>query len=106
MALSYFMSNPAIFPATRVAIVLVNWNGWRECIECIDSVLAQAHENFHIFVVDNDSQDSSLEHIAAWCASPETDPRWRRQPGVARYTERAVHGALPIRVVGRIDGLL
>jgi GT2 family glycosyltransferase len=83
------MSDNFNFPAIRVAIVLVNWNGWRECIECIDSLLAQAHPNFHIFIVDNDSADGSLEHIAAWCAAPEADPNWRRHPGVGRYTDDA-----------------
>ena len=92
------MSDSAILPAIRVAIVLVNWNGWRDCIECIDSLLAQAHRNFHIFVVDNDSHDGSVEHIAAWCASPEADAAWRRHAGVERHTDQAAHPGVPIRV--------
>jgi GT2 family glycosyltransferase len=87
----------------RIAVVLVNWKGWRECIECIDTVLAQAHPNFHIFVVDNDSQDLSVERIVAWCSKPEADPHWRRLAGVDRYTERSVRSAVPCRVMNGID---
>jgi GT2 family glycosyltransferase len=90
----------------RVAIVLVNWNGWRECIECIDSVLAQAHRNFHLFIVDNDSQDGSIERIIAWCSAPEADSGWRRPPGVDRHTDRTPCGAVSHRVVDRVDHAL
>ena len=93
------MHQAAPSPQSRVAIVLVNWNGWRECIECIDSVLAQAHDNFHLFIVDNDSQDQSIERIVAWCASPGADPVWRSQRGVVRYTDIAPGTAVPCQVV-------
>ena len=87
----------------RVAIVLVNWNGWRECIECIDTVLAQVHPNFHIFIVDNDSRDQSVERIAAWCEAPEADPTWRRQTGVDRYTDRQPRNSIVHVVINSSD---
>jgi GT2 family glycosyltransferase len=90
----------------RVAIVLVNWNGWRECIECIDSVLAQAHRNFHVFIVDNDSQDGSIERIVAWCSAPEADAGWRRPSGIDRHTDRTRRSAVSHRVVDRVDHAL
>jgi GT2 family glycosyltransferase len=86
-----------------VAVVIVNWNGWRETIECIDSLFAQSHDNFHAFVVDNDSQDQSIEHIIAWCNEPKADAAWRRHTGVGRLTDRPDVGTLPYRVVGRAD---
>ncbi len=85
----------------RVAIVLVNWNGWRECIECIDSVFAQHHRNFHVFVVDNGSSDSSVDHIVSWCRAPHADTVWRNHPGVCRLTDRATVGTVEIRVTER-----
>ena len=91
---------------TRVAIVLVNWNGWRECIECIDSVLAQAHLNFHLFIVDNDSQDLSIERITAWCSAPRADPGWRRLRGVERHTDRTPCNPIPHRVMDRSGHVL
>jgi GT2 family glycosyltransferase len=92
--------------SARVAIVLVNWNGWRECIECIDSVLDQAHRNFHVFIVDNDSQDLSIERIVAWCSTPYADPDWRRQSGVARYTDQSRLAGVAHRVVNHVDHAL
>jgi GT2 family glycosyltransferase len=95
------MSDSSDSRQARVAIVLVNWNGWRECVECIDSVLAQAHGNFHLFIVDNDSSDQSLERIAAWCAAPAADLRWCTLPGVDRLTDRASPGRIEFRSAGR-----
>src|SRR5882762_9048742 len=86
------------------AIVLVNWHGWPECIECIDSLLLQNHRNFHVFVVDNDSRDHSLEHIAQWCGAPKADPVWIGHPGVRRYTDRANSQPISFRVAARVDG--
>jgi len=97
------MSDLTEVAQARVAIVLVNWNGWRDCIECIDSVLVQAQRNFHIFIVDNDSRDGSIDRIAAWCAAPEADPNWRRQHGVDRYTDQPVRSGVQYRVVDRSD---
>jgi GT2 family glycosyltransferase len=67
-------------------------------------VLAQAHRNFHIFIVDNDSHDGSVDQIAGWCASPEADPKWRRQNGVGRYTDQLHRSAVPYQVVDRPGG--
>jgi GT2 family glycosyltransferase len=97
------MSNPQPFAATRVAIVLVNWNGWRECIECIDSLFAQSHGNSHVFIVDNDSRDRSVETIVSWCAAPIADATWRRHMGVSRLTDRPDVGPVHNRVVERDD---
>ncbi|MDR3416930.1 MAG: glycosyltransferase family 2 protein [Nevskia sp.] len=72
--------------AQNVAVVLVNWNNWRDTVECIDSLLAQDHRNLHIFVVDNGSSDGSVERIQEWCAKPRAYPGWREFPSVLRHT--------------------
>src|SRR5260221_13926992 len=92
--------------SARVAIVLVNWNGWRECIECMDSVLAQAHRNFHLFIVDNASQDLSVERIIEWCSAPRAHVEWRRQAGVDRYTDRSPGISVLHRLANRVDHAL
>ena len=68
-------------------MILVNWNGWRDTVECIDSLLAQHYRAFHIFVVDNDSQDGSVEQILAWCRNPLPAGGWRHYEGVDRWTD-------------------
>jgi GT2 family glycosyltransferase len=71
----------------KIAIVLVNWNGWRDVADCLDSVLASDPLSFHLYVVDNDSADSSVEQLRAWCDSPVSMPDARPLPGVSRYTD-------------------
>ena len=50
-------------PAPRVFIVLLNWNGWEDTVECIASLQKLHYENRKIIVVDNASQDDSVEKI-------------------------------------------
>lgn len=70
-----------------VAVALVNWNGWTHVIECLDSLLAQDHPDFHVYVVDNDSSDGSVGHIAAWCAHPYRADTWRSLEGVGSWAQ-------------------
>ncbi len=48
-------------------IVLLNWNGWRDTIACLESLCALDHPRTRVVVCDNDSSDGSLEKIQAWC---------------------------------------
>ena len=91
---------------SAVAIVLVNWNGWKDSVECIDSVLAHGYPNFHIFVVDNDSGDQSVERIAEWCEAPQAQPTWRSHEGVDRLTGHAVATSIACRVTDRPENVL
>ena len=79
--------------------MLVNWNSWRNSVECINSVLAQNYPDCHIFLVDNDSADQSVEHISAWCENPRPDPDWRSHEGVERLTDRDAVAPVMFRVV-------
>jgi GT2 family glycosyltransferase len=40
-------------------IVVLNWNGIKDTLECLDSLLDQSYKNFRIMVVDNGSVDNS-----------------------------------------------
>lgn len=50
----------------RVDIILVNWNGWRDTIECLESVFRLDYPEFRVIVVDNGSDDGSLTRIVDW----------------------------------------
>jgi GT2 family glycosyltransferase len=52
----------------RVYVVQVNWNGWRDTIECLESVLRCTYPNYEVVVCDNGSTDQSLARIKAWAA--------------------------------------
>jgi len=49
-----------------VYIILLNWNGWRDTIECLESVFRLTGVPFRVVVCDNASTDGSVEHIKAW----------------------------------------
>ncbi|MDP3066510.1 MAG: glycosyltransferase family 2 protein [Methanobacteriaceae archaeon] len=51
----------------RVAIILLNWNGWRDTLECLESLYQISYPNYLVLVVDNDSSDQSLEQIRDYC---------------------------------------
>lgn len=46
-----------------VYIIVLNWNGWQDTIECIESCQRLAYPSFRILVVDNASTDGSLAII-------------------------------------------
>jgi len=50
----------------KVAIIILNWNGWKDTIECLESVLRNTYPNYQVIVVDNGSTDSSEEKMKAW----------------------------------------
>lgn len=45
----------------RVAIVVLNWNGITDTLECLDSLIGQSYEHFKVVVVDNGSKDDSVK---------------------------------------------
>jgi len=53
----------------KVSIIIVNWNGWEDTIECLESVFRNAYSNYDIIVIDNGSQDESIERIKEYAHS-------------------------------------
>jgi GT2 family glycosyltransferase len=53
----------------KVAIIILNWNGWQDTLECLESLLKIKTGNFNITVVDNNSQDGSVEIIEQYIES-------------------------------------
>jgi GT2 family glycosyltransferase len=52
--------------APFVSIVLVNFNGWKETLECLESVLRNGYPAYQVVVCDNGSTDGSLKKIRDW----------------------------------------
>lgn len=50
----------------RIYILILNWNGWGDTIECLESVFRLDYPDFRVIVCDNASGDGSLEKIGAW----------------------------------------
>lgn len=47
-------------------VVLLNWNGWRDTLECLDSLFAEGATPCRVLVCDNASRDESVARIRAW----------------------------------------
>jgi hypothetical protein len=73
----------------RTIIVLVNWNGWRDTVECLESLLRLDDDDFAVVIVDNGSADGSLEAITGWAAAPAparpVAPVWDALPDARRH---------------------
>ncbi len=73
------MSELQFYGQPQVYIVLLNWNGWRDTIECLESVFRLSYPHFNVIVCDNASSDGSMEMIEGWatgfipasCDSPD-----------------------------------
>lgn len=50
----------------KVYIIILNWNGWKDTIECLESVFRNSYVNFKVIVCDNASVDDSLDNIRKW----------------------------------------
>ena len=57
--------------APLTTIILVNWNGFEDTIECLTSLKAQVGVNYHALVIDNGSHNNSVARIRE--AHPETE---------------------------------
>jgi GT2 family glycosyltransferase len=47
----------------RVSIIILNWNGWEDTVECLESLYQINYPYYDVIVVDNGSQDNSVEMI-------------------------------------------
>ncbi len=90
----------------RVAAILVNWNSWRNTVECLDSLLAQRFPGLHVFIVDNDSSDGSPGAIDDWCRMPRTAAGTPTHDGVDRHSRLRPGVPVGCRSAARDQGTL
>lgn len=50
----------------RIAVIIVNWKGASDTIECLDSLRLANHRPVRVVVVDNASPDDSIAAITHW----------------------------------------
>jgi hypothetical protein len=53
-------------PCPIVYIIILNWNGLQDTIECLESILQSDYPNYCIILIDNGSSDNSCEQIQSW----------------------------------------
>ncbi|OHA48165.1 MAG: hypothetical protein A2806_00820 [Candidatus Terrybacteria bacterium RIFCSPHIGHO2_01_FULL_48_17] len=48
---------------TKTTIIVLNWNGWKDTLRCLESLLVVKEPVFEVLVVDNGSEDESVTKI-------------------------------------------
>jgi GT2 family glycosyltransferase len=56
-----------IFMYPLVSVIILNWNGWKDTLECLESLYQINYPNYNVILVDNHSQDQSLNKIRQYC---------------------------------------
>jgi len=51
---------------SKVSIIILNWNGWKDTIECLESLYQITYPNYDVIVIDNGSIDDSVKKIKDW----------------------------------------
>ena len=49
-----------------ISIILLNYKGWKDTIECLESIFNIQTLNYQVIVVDNNSPDDSMARIIDW----------------------------------------
>jgi hypothetical protein len=80
-----------------IYVLIVDWNGWRDTIECLDSVLGSVGENARIIVCDNGSSEDSAQKILDW-AEGELVPNHKR-PAFADVSWKPADTPISVRLV-------
>ena len=57
-----------------LCVLILNYNGWRDTISCLASLLASTAPIHRIIICDNGSPNGSLDQIAAWCEGKRAAP--------------------------------
>ncbi|MCC2675628.1 MAG: hypothetical protein K0R58_2575, partial [Ramlibacter sp.] len=65
--------------ATAVCAVIVNWNGWRDTVACLESLFALRDAPLRVVVCDNGSTDDSRGELARYLATRCSG--WSDAPG-------------------------
>lgn len=52
-----------------VIAIVVNYNGWRDTVACVDSLLRSEYRDVRVWVIDNGSTDGSLQHLRDWAGA-------------------------------------
>lgn len=47
----------------KVSIIILNYNGWQDTLECLESVYKINYVNYSVIIIDNNSGDCSIEKL-------------------------------------------
>ena len=75
----------------KVYIIILNYKGWADTIECLESIFRNSYPNYQVIVIDNGSSDNSVEYIKSWVegelniwVKPQNPLRYLSHPPLAK----------------------
>jgi hypothetical protein len=80
----------------NVAIIILNWNGWEDTIECLKSLYKINYQNYHVILVDNGSEDESIEKIKNYCLN-KAQLEFKSHIGIFEYDEKDFNVTNPVK---------
>jgi len=87
---------------SRACILLLNWNGWGDTIECLESIFRSVPSDVRVIVCDNASSDGSVEKIEAW-AKGQLDVRVPVDHPLRETSWPPVLKPIPFQICERLD---
>lgn len=72
-----------------IHVVVINWNGWRDTVSCVDSIFSLPGPHFSLTICDNGSSDDSFERLSDWLAG-KSDIAVHNNPAVGENAQ-AIH---------------
>ena len=93
---------PSDVARARLGIVIINWNRPEDTIECLESLL-RADTPLRIIIVDNGSEDDSLDRLQKWASG---DQAYESPVGpMRRFTAPPVRKPVPLRILTDVEAL-
>ncbi|MEJ8835712.1 glycosyltransferase family 2 protein [Ramlibacter sp. AN1133] len=84
--------------SSAICAVVVNWNGWRDTIGCVDSLLALGNPPLRIVLCDNASTDGSVSELAQYLSTRL--PQWQTEPdGMSWTSPRCGEGVVSVHLL-------
>lgn len=54
---------------SNLSVIILNWNGEEDTIQCIDSLFISTTKNFNLIIVDNGSRQENIEKLVTYARS-------------------------------------
>ncbi len=79
----------------KILAIILNYNGWEDTIECLESILRSDYTNYQVIVVDNKSPNNSMEYIKAWAEGKQENFSPKRSHPLYHLSHPSIKKPIP-----------
>jgi len=83
----------------KVGIIVLNWNNWRDTLECLESVYRLDYPDVDVIVCDNASTDESVTMIRRWAEGTVLSSTRSPDARIRALTDPPVQKPLPVAMM-------